>query len=416
VNGTKHRNSRRFWIGAAISALLAPAVAAAAQSPREAAVALDRMEIPPSDKVGLEVVAAHLRLPWSLAFLPDGAILLVEKHHGLRLLRPGRPLGPLLEGGPPNVLAKEDSGRLDIALDPDFTSNRFVYLAFAEGNEAANRTAIWKARFAGDRLEGGRIIFRVNVAKKGTAHPGGRLLFLPDKTLLLSVGDGFDYRDAAQDMRSHLGKLLRLTRDGRPAPGNPFLGRSGVAPEIWTSGHRNIQGLTRDTATGAVWAHEHGPRGGDEINLIRPGLNYGWPAVSHGIDYDGTIITERAFGPGFEPSRFYWAPSIAPSGLALYRGALYPDWTGKFFVGGLASRSLVRLRIGADTGLIVEEERMLAGLRQRIRDVREGPDGYLYLLTDSEDGALLRLVPPAPAGQASSPATIRRSGPGSPTQ
>ena len=389
------------WSGAAFFALLTlfnpVGLGAQAPSRREAAVALDRIAIPAVDAVGVEVVAAGLRLPWSMAFLPGGAIILVEKHHGLRLLRADRSLSDLLEGGPPNVLTRADSGHLDVALDPDFASNRFVYLAFAEGSVEANRTAIWKARLVGERLVGGRVIFRVNVAKKEPSHPGGRLLFLPDKSLLLSVGDGFDYRDAAQDMRSHLGKLLRLTRDGRPAPDNPFIGRADIAPEVWTSGHRNIQGLTRDAATGEIWAHEHGPRGGDELNLIKPGLNYGWPAVSHGIDYDGTVITERTFGAGFEPSRFFWAPSIAPSGLTRYRGSLYPDWTGKFFVGGLASRSLVRLRVGRDTGLIVEEERMLAGLRQRIRDVREGPDGFLYLLTDEEQGRLLRLVPPPPA-------------------
>jgi glucose/arabinose dehydrogenase len=375
------------------AAILLPGAAGPAQEPssREAAVAIDRVTIPPVDRVELSVVARGLRHPWSLAFLPDDAMLVTERYGGLRLIRAGQPSGALLAGGPPNVLAQADSGYLDVALDPDFASNHFVYLAFVEGTEAANRRAIWKARLDGDRLLDGRVIFRVNVPKKGPSHPGGRLLFLPDKSLLLSVGDGFDYRDAAQDMASHLGKLLRLTRDGAAAPGNPFIGKPGAAPEIWSSGHRNIQGLTRDAGTGDVWAHEHGPRGGDEINLIKPGLNYGWPAVSHGIDYDGTVITERAFAPGFEASRFVWSPSIAPSGLALYRGSRFPDWTGRFFVGGLAARSLVRLSVGRDTNLLVEEGRMLAGLGARIRDVREGPDGYLYLLTDAEDGQLLRL-------------------------
>ena len=382
----------RALLGAALAFLL-PGASVAAQEPstREAAVAIDRIAVPHVDQVELSVVARGLRHPWSLAFLPDGAMLVTERHSGLRLIRPGRAPSALLEGGPPNVLAQSDSGYLDVALDPDFASNRFVYLAFAEGTEASNRTAIWKARLASDRLVDGRVIFRVNVAKKGPAHPGGRLLFLPDRTLLLSVGDGFDYRDASQDMTSHLGKLLRLTRTGEAAPGNPLIGRPGVAPEIWTSGHRNIQGLTRDAATGDIWAHEHGPRGGDEINLIKPGLNFGWPTVSHGIDYDGTIITERAFASGIEPSRFVWSPSIAPSGLAIYRGSRFPDWAGKFFVGGLAARSLLRLSVGRDTNLLVEEGRMLAGLRVRIRDVREGPDGHLYLLTDAEDGQLLRI-------------------------
>jgi aldose sugar dehydrogenase len=367
---------------------------AAAQSAREAAVAIDRLPAPPVDDPELELVQGGLRLPWSLAFLPDGGLLVVEKHSGVRRLGRSGELGPLMPGGPPNVLTKQDSGYLDVVLDPDFGENGAIYLAFAEGDEAANRTAIWKARLESDRLVGGRVIFRTNVAKAGAGHPGGRLLFLPDKTLLLTVGDGFEYRDAAQDMRSHLGKVLRLTREGVAAPGNPFLGRPGVAPEIWTSGHRNIQGLTRDPVTGVVWSHEHGPRGGDEINQLKPGLNYGWPAVSHGIGYDGKIITERAFAPEYQPSLFVWSPSIAPSGLAVYRGDRYGDWGGKLFVGALAARSVVRLRIGADTGLLVEEGRMFTGLKTRIRDVRTGPDGFLYLLTDEENGKLLRLAPP----------------------
>ncbi len=387
------QRSFRFSLALALSAALV-ASAAQSQSSREAAVAIDRIATPSPDQTELETIATGLRQPWSMAFLPGGGILLVEKHHGLRVLGADGRLGPLLAGAPTDVLANSDSGFLDVALDPDFESNRRIFLAFVEGTETANRTAIWRARLDGDRLSEGRVIFRVKAPKQGPSHPGGRLLFLPDRTLLLTVGDGFDFRAAAQDMTSHLGKVLRLTREGAAAPDNPFVARPDVAPEIWTSGHRNIQGLTLDTQTGAIWAHEHGPRGGDEINLLRPGLNYGWPLVSHGIDYDGTILTERAFGPGFEPSRFYWAPSIAPSGLTVYRGARYPGWEGRFFIGALAARSLVRVRVGADTGLLVEEARMLTGLRARIRDVRTGPDGLIYLLTDDENGSLLRLAPP----------------------
>lgn len=375
----------RLLLAAALSS------AASAQTNRELAVAIDRVEIPLVDDVTVERLGVGLHRPWSLAFLPDGSMLITEKHRGLRLRRPDGSLSGHLPGGPENVLADSDSGLLDVLLDPDFASNRTIYLAFVEGTKAENRTAIWKGRLDGERLEGGRVIFRVNMPKKDSAHPGGRMLFLPDKTLLLSVGDGFDYRDAAQDMRSHLGKLLRLTRDGTPAPGNPFLGRPSVAPEIWTSGHRNIQGLALDPETGLVWAHEHGPRGGDEINLIEASKNYGWPAVSHGIDYDGQIITERAHGAGFASPRFNWSPSIAPSGLAIYRGIVFPAWIGRFLIGGLASRSLHRVRIGPDTPLLTEEARMLMGLKQRIRDVRIGPDGLVYLLTDDENGQLLRI-------------------------
>lgn len=381
------------WPAALLAMALAPD--AWGQTARERAVLIDALPIPPVDDPGLQVIATGLRAPWSLAFLPDGSILVTEKHAGIRTVDLDGTVGPLLAGAPSNVLMQSDAGFLDVALDPDFATSRLIYLAFVEGDSVANRTAIWRARLEGSRLRDGRVIFRTNVAKRGPAHPGGRLLFLPDRTLLLSVGDGYDYRDAAQDQSSHLGKVLRLTRDGAAAPDNPFVGRAGVAPEIWTSGHRNIQGLTLDS--GVVWSHEHGPRGGDEINQLRPGANYGWPVVSYGIDYDGRLITERQAAPQFEGPKFFWAPSIAPSGLAVYRGDRYPSWRGKFLVGGLASRSLVRLRVGRETGLLIEEARSYSALRARIRDVRTGPDGLVYLLTDdAENARLLRVAPSRP--------------------
>jgi glucose/arabinose dehydrogenase len=335
--------------------------------------------------------------PWSMAFLPDGNFLVSEKHGGIRIVRPDGTAGPALPGGPPHVFQKADSGLLDVVLDPDFAANRTVYVAFAEGSEESNRTAVWKARLDRDALIGGRVIFRVGEAKKAPSHPGGRMLFLPDKTLLLTVGDGFDYRDKAQDPASHLGKVLRLTRDGAAAPGNPFAGRAGYAPEIWTIGHRNIQGLTRDPATGTIWAHEHGPRGGDEINELVAGRNYGWPRASFGIGYDGKLITDRQHVDGLTDPRFFWAPSIAPSGLAVYRGTAFPDWDGRLLVGALAARTLVQVRVGRETGLLAEEGRWLLGLKQRIRDVRVAPDGQVYLLTDGDGGRLFRLIRPAEA-------------------
>lgn len=365
-----------------------------AQTAREQAVAIDAVPAPPSDAARLSLIAASLRFPWSMAFLPDGAMLIVEKHHGVRIRAQNGALSDLLTGVPDNVLTLSDSGFLDIALDPEFAQNRFVYLAFVEGSEDANRTAIWKARFDGDGLVDGRVLFRTHPSKKGPSHPGGRLLFLKDKTLLLTVGDGYDYRDAAQDMRSHLGKIVRLTRDGVAARDNPFIGKSDVAPEIWTSGHRNNQGLFLDQETGEVWTHEHGPRGGDEVNLLRAGANYGWPRVSFGIDYDGKLISERLSAPEYEAPKFFWSPSIAPSGMALYRGGRYPEYAGKLFVGGLASRSLVRLRLGRQTNLFVEDERMFSALKARIRDVRVGPDGLIYLLTDEETNARLMRIEP----------------------
>lgn len=374
-------------------ALIASTAAAYAQTNRENAVAIDRVPVPPLEQFQIEEIGPPLAAPWSLAFLSDGSFLVVEKHGGLRRLNAdGQASGPL-SGGPPNVFDKADSGLHDIVLDPDFADNRTVYLAFVEGTEESNRTAIWKARFDGTGLTGGRVIFRVNEAKKAPAHPGGRLLFLPDKTLLLSVGDGFDYRDKAQDPASHLGKMLRLTRDGAAAPDNPFVGRPGFAPEIWTLGHRNIQGLTRDPATGTILAHEHGPRGGDEINELVAGRNYGWPAASFGIDYDGKLITDRQHVSGMADPRFVWSPSIAPSGLAVYRGKVHPDLDGRLLVGALAFRSLIQVRVNDRTGLLAEEGRWLMGLKARIRDVRVAPDGQIYLLTDGDQGRLLRLLP-----------------------
>lgn len=385
-------------LAALLLLLLVFAPNTAAQTSRERAVRIDAVTIPPADDVELERMASGLHLPWSMAFLPDGSILVTEKHRGLRVIGRDGEVGGLIGGMPNDALLQENSGFLDIALDPSFAENKLVYIAYAQGTDAENRTAIWRARFDGRRLRGGRVIFRVNTDKRGPSHPGGRLLFLPDQTLLLSVGDGYDYRGEAQNMRSHLGKVVRLTRDGRAAPDNPFMGRDDVAPEVWTSGHRNIQGLTLDPVSGEVWAHEHGPRGGDEINVLSAGANYGWPLVSYGIDYDGTLISERQSSPEFERPHFFWAPLIAPSGLAIYHGDRYRDFEDRFFVGGLASRSLIRLRIGSETGLLIEEARMFAGLHARVRDVRVGPDGLIYVLTDDENGELLRLAPTASGG------------------
>lgn len=380
-------------IAIAVGIALLAASAAGAATTRERAVMIDKVVMAPAESADLERVVTGLAYPWSLAFLPDGDLLITEKYVGVRLVRDGMLVPGVLAGGPSNVFAKEDSGFLDIALDPDFATNKVVYVAFAEGCEKANHTAVWKGVFDGRALTGGRVIFRSRPDKSEPSHPGGRLLFLPDKTFLLTIGDGYNYKAAAQDLGSHLGKILRLTRDGAAAADNPFVGRADALPEIWTYGHRNPQGLALDPATGDIWEHEHGPRGGDEINKLRAGANYGWPVVTHGIDYDGTIISERTFAPGIERSSFIWMPSIAPSGLAVYRGRAFADWHGKLFVGALAARNVVRLRMGKDTGFFIEDERMFVPLKKRIRDVREGPDGLLYILTDEEAGELLRVRP-----------------------
>lgn len=338
----------------------------------------------------VDTVATGLKNPWSFAFLPDGGMIVSEKYGGIRRYRKGSPEFREL-GGAPASFQKEDGGLLDVALDPRFAENQLVYLSFTEGDSGANHTAIFRARLDGDRLADGRVIFRASPDKVGTGHPGGRLAFLPDETLLLTVGDGYDFRDEAQNLASSLGKIMRLDREGRPAAGNPFAGSPDALPAIFSYGHRNPQGLLVDPRDGTVWEHEHGPKGGDEINRLQPGLNYGWPRTTFGIDYSGELISKEQTAKGIEPPALVWVPSIAPSGFALYLGDAFPEWKGDFFVGGLAEKSLRRVRVRG--GEVVLQETLLRDLKARIRDVRNGPDGYLYLLTDAADGSVLRLRP-----------------------
>lgn len=340
----------------------------------------------------IETVAQGLNHPWASQFLPNGDVLITEKLGGLRIVRAGK-----LEAAPipglPKVYQETDCGLLDIALDPDFAANSRIFIALSEGDAAANHMAIFRARFDGKALTGGRIIFRTKPKKAKGSHCGARIAFLADKTFLVTIGDGYDYRDQAQSLGSDLGKTLRLNRDGQVPASNPFVGRSAARSEIYTYGHRNAQGLLRDPRNGDVWLHEHGPKGGDEINLLKRGANYGWPKTTHGIDYSGAVISELKEAPGIVSPVVVWAPSIAPSGFALYLGDKFPAWHGDFFVGALAEKSVRRVRIS--NGKPVTQEVLLRELDARIRDVREGPDGYLYVLTDEENGRLLRLTPTA---------------------
>ncbi len=376
---------------------LAPATALCALllliAPQRATAAETEAKTPPVTKT--EILATGLNLPWSMAFTPDGSILIIEKTGGLRVYRDGALLPATLPesrmGLPDDVMVKEDSGLHDIALDPDFATTQIVFIAYAGGNEEANHTSVWRARLEGDHLVDGRTIFRAVPDKADPNHPGGRLLFLPDKTFLLTVGDGFKYRDSAQDLSSDLGKILRLDREGKPPADNPFIGRKDVRPEIYTYGHRNPQGLAIDTETGTVWELEHGPRGGDEINRLAAGSNYGWPLTTNGIDYDGTLVSEHAHAPGITSPLIIWAPSIAPSGLAVYRGTEFADWNGNFLVGALGAKLLVRAQLDNEDRSIREIERLLADLGTRIRDVRAGPNGFVYILTDESNGRLIRL-------------------------
>lgn len=339
----------------------------------------------------VETLATGLKFPWSLAFLPNGDALLTEKFGGLRILRKGSLDPAAITGGPENILQEGDSGLLDVVLDPAFDKNQSIFITFNEGTKEQNHLAVFRAKFDGATLTDGRVIFRSVPEKAGPAHSGGRMVFLRDGTFLVTVSDGFDYRDAAQDLGSDLGKVLRLDRDGGVPRDNPFVGKEGVRPEIFTYGHRNALGLLVDPRNGDIWLHENGPKGGDEINLLKPGRNYGWPKTTFGVDYSGELVSKLQRAPGITDPVVIWVPSIAPSGFTLYLGKKFPQWTEDFFVGALAEKSIRRVRIR--NGNWTEQEILLRELDTRIRDVRTGPDGNIYVLTDTDHGQVLRLSP-----------------------
>ena len=336
-------------------------------------------------------VAVGLENPWSVAFLPDGAMLVTEREGRLRLIRGGK-LEKEPVAGTPKVLASGQGGLLDIVLHPQFASNGLIYLSYSAAGEGGANTAVMRARLNGNRLENPKVIFEARPKTGGSNHYGSRLLFAPDGTLFVTLGDRFTYRDEAQNTANHLGKVIRINDDGSVPKDNPFVGKAGAAPEIYSYGHRNAQGIALRPGTAEIWEHEHGPRGGDKVNLLKAGANYGWPKITYGIDYSGAIISDKKALPGMEQPVVYWVPSIAPSGMAFYAGDKFPKWKGDLFVGALAKTHLRRLRL--DGAKVVEQEELLAGLEERIRDVRSGPDGFLYVVTDdSGNGRVLRLEP-----------------------
>ena len=334
-------------------------------------------------------VAGDLDFPWSVAFLPNGDYLVAERSGSLK--RIGEDGRATTIGGVPDTYVAGQGGFFDVVLDPGFATNRVVYLAFAEGRKRSNQTAVVRATLSGDALTNSKVIFRVEPDKNTAHHYGGRLAFLPDGTLLITTGEGYRYKDQAQEIDNHFGKVIRINPDGSVPADNPFVREGGAAAKVWSYGHRNPQGLVVDPATGKVWLHEHGPRGGDEVNLIEPSLNYGWPAITYGIDYSGAKISPYTALDGMEQPKHYWDPSIAPSGLAIYRGDAFPEWQGNLFVGALKDRDVRRLTVEDDR--ITDEEIVFAEINERIRDVRTGPDGYLYILTDSNQGRLIRVSP-----------------------
>jgi glucose/arabinose dehydrogenase len=340
----------------------------------------------------VESVARGLNRPWGLAFLPDGRMLVTEKPGRLRIVTPDGKLSQPLTGVP-TVSAGGQGGLLDVALDPNFADNRLIYFTYAEQRGDGNATTAARARLndAGTGLENLAIIFRQEPTYSGNNHFGSRLAFAPDGTLFITTGERFNLRDKAQDLSTDLGKVIRVRPDGTVPPDNPFVGRSDARPEIWSYGHRNIQAAAVNPTSRELWTVEHGARGGDEVNIPRKGLNYGWPIISYGVNYDGSKIGIGTKKDGMEQPIFYWDPSIAPSGMAFYTGDKFPAWRGSLFVGALAGQHLNRLEISGDR--VAKEERLLSGLRSRIRDVRQGPDGFLYLLTDQEEGRILRVRP-----------------------
>jgi glucose/arabinose dehydrogenase len=337
------------------------------------------------------VTVAHgLVHPWGLAFLPDGSMLVTERPGRMRIVSKQGDLGAPLEGLPA-VDARAQGGLLDVALDPKFTDNRLVYWSYAEGDgNGSNGTAVARGRLNGQRLEQVEVIFRQAPKVKAVAHFGSRLVFARDGRLFVTLGDRLFQRDQVQQLDNHIGKIVRIESDGRAPGDNPFIGRTGAKPEIWSLGHRNVQGATLNPETGALWTHEHGPEGGDEVNLTQAGHNYGWPVISYGVEYgSGKPIGEGASKPGLEQPLTKWVPSIAPSGMTFLTSNRYPGWKGNLFVGALRGQMLVRLVVDGTT--ILSEERLLVGALGRIRDVRQGPDGWLYLLTDVADGRIVRL-------------------------
>lgn len=335
-------------------------------------------------------VVEGLEHPWGMAFLPDGSILITERPGRLRIVREGV-LHPQPISGVPEVYARGQGGLLDVAIHPDFANNRFVYLSYSKpGPDRSATTAVIRGRLEGNALMNVEEIIEAKAWRNAGQHFGSRFAFDRDGLLYITIGERGEMQ-AAQDLTNHQGTVLRLHDDGRVPADNPFVGRSDALPEIFTYGNRSPQGLTVHPETGELWEVEHGPRGGDEINLLRAGANYGWPVITYGINYNGEKISDIQAKEGMEQPLHYWVPSIATSGIAIYAGDRFPNWRGDVFVGGLAGQQLARVRFDADRKK-VEEETLLEGIG-RVRDVRSGPDGYIYLLIDAPDAPLVRIEP-----------------------
>lgn len=373
--------------GAAFVLVLLCAIPAAAQEKfikAKGEVKIIRTEAGP---VVIENLAEGLDHPWGMAFLPDGRLLVTEREGRLRILGLDGQLSPPV-GGTPKVVARGQGGMLDVAIDPNFASNRLVYLSYSEPGEGGASTALGRGRLDGNQLQDFRVIFRQSPKVDGANHFGSRIVFTEDGNLFLTLAERFKF-DPAQDLKSHLGKIVRIKRDGSVPNDNPFVGRKDAAPEIWSYGHRNIQSAAIHPKTRALVVAEMGPQGGDELNIVEKGKNYGWPLVSDGEHYGGRDIPKPSTRPDLAGSVKQWTPVISPSGMVFYDGAAFPKWRGNALIGGLSSGGIVRVRLDGRT--VQGEERI--GLGVRTRDVEQGPEGLVYVLTDKSNGNVWRLRP-----------------------
>jgi glucose/arabinose dehydrogenase len=339
-------------------------------------------------------VAQGLEHPWGIEFLPDGRMLVTERPGRLRIVSlDGTVSAPL--AGTPAVLARSQGGMLDVAIDPDFATNRYVYLAYSEpGTEPGTAsTAVGRGRLTDTGLEGFTVLYSQQPKVQSNGHYGSRIVFGRDGTMWITAGDRMNQRPLVQDLSTGIGKIVRINRDGTTPSDNPFVSRAGSLPQIWSYGHRNLQGATLHPETGRLWTMEHGARGGDELNHPEAGKNYGWPVITYGVDYSGARIGEGTAKEGMEQPVYYWDPVIAPSGMMFYTGDRYPGWRGSLLVGSMSPGALVRLELTDDR--VTKEERYLGELRVRVRDLVQGPDGYIYFVNDAPDGKVWRVMPGA---------------------
>ena len=338
----------------------------------------------------LETVAEGLNFPWSIAFLPGGDYLVAMRSGEVRNISADGNISEPITGLPESYVMSQ-GGYFDITADPDFISNQRIYLSLAHGTPEANGTRIVTGTLKGNTVTDVTPIFTVTPLKDTPVHYGGKMLFQSDGTLMMTTGDGFEYREAAQDPHNLMGKIIRINTDGSIPADNPFADGDNGHPAVWSFGHRNPQGLDLDPATDQVYAHEHGAKGGDELNLIKPSVNYGWPAVTKGKNYSGAYVSPLRSAPSLEEPLTHWTPSIGASGLAIYRGDAFPQWRGKHFVGALVAEDVRMLTL--DAGEVTQEEIVFSEIAARIRDVRVSPAGMLYLLTDSDQGKVVRVTP-----------------------